>query len=117
MSSLFSLHRFNLNLLIAGQRQGPSPSASINSGNEAGYRDDEQKKREDEEKKREGRVALDVTTAIFDSNQAAEYDNATATCWDLYSSEANINDKDLVESLEGDTKSMELVVSLGAPPI
>jgi len=100
VSSLFSLHRPYLTLLIADQ----------NSGNEAGHTSDEQKKRE-------GRAALNVTTAIIDSGQAAEYGNPSAAYWNLYLSEAEINDKNLVESLEGDTKSMELVVSLSAPPI
>jgi hypothetical protein len=98
--SLFSLHRPHLTLLIADQ----------NSVNEAGHISDEQKKRE-------GRTALDVTTAVIDSVQAAEYGNTSATYWNLYLSEAEINDKNLVESVEADTRAMELVVSLSAPPI
>ena len=108
VSSLFSFHRPYLILLIVDQRQGPSPSAALNPGNEAGRRGDEQEKRE-------GRAALDVTTTTgIDFDQAAEYGNTSATYWNLYLSEAEINDKNLVESLEGDTKSMELVVSLRA---
>ena len=110
MSSPFPPCRPYLILFIADNRQGPSPSASLNFGNEAGYRGDEQKFRE-------GRAALDVTTAITDSGQAAEYGNTSATYWNLYLSEAETNDKNLVESLEADTKSTELVVSLSTPPI
>ena len=56
MSSLFSLHRPYLILFITDQRQGLSPSATLDSSNEGG----------DEQKKREGGAALDVTTAIID---------------------------------------------------
>jgi hypothetical protein len=66
--------------------------------------------------RREGRAAFlfDATIALIDSRQVAEYGDTSATYWNLYLSEAEINDKNLVESLEGDTKSMELVVSSNA---
>jgi hypothetical protein len=98
--SLFSLHRLHLTLLFADQ----------SSVNEAGHISDEQKKRE-------GRIALDVTTTVIDSGQAAEYGNTSATYWNLYLSEAEINDQSLVDSVEADTRAMELVVSLSAPPV
>jgi hypothetical protein len=108
-SSLFSSHPPYL-ILLTDQRQEPSPSASLYSGNEAGHAGDAQGNRE-------GRVALNVKTALTDSGQAAENGNSSDTYWNLYLAEAEISDKDFVESLEGDTKSMELVVRLSAPPI
>ena len=54
---------------------------------------------------------------LVDSSQVEEYGDTSATYWDLYLSEAKTHDEDLVEDVEGDTRSMELVVSLNSSPI
>ena len=64
-----------------------------------------------------GTAVSNVAIALINSCQVAEYGDTSATYWNLYLSEAEINDKNLVESLEGDTKSMELVVSPSASVI
>jgi hypothetical protein len=97
---------------ISGPRQRPSliPGSNSASRIEAGHRGDD-------EKKQEGRATFDMTIALIDSGQVEEYGDTSATYWNLYLSEAEINDKNLVESLEGDTKSMELVVSQSTSPL
>jgi hypothetical protein len=54
----------------------------------------------------------DEAITLIDCAQVAEYGDTSATYWNLYLSEAEINDQNFVDSLEGDAKSMALVVSL-----
>ena len=94
---------------IPGPRRRQSLFSVPNSRNEGESRDDE-------ENKQEGRLAFNAVNTFIDYGQGAEYGDTSATYWNLYLSEAEINDKNFVESLEGDTNSMVLVVSPSALP-
>jgi hypothetical protein len=62
-------------------------------------------------------ISLDVSLSVIDSKQVAEYEDTSAAYWELYVSEAGINDRDLVESLSGDADSMSIVVRTSVSPI
>jgi hypothetical protein len=62
-------------------------------------------------------LSIDVAIVLIDSGQVAEYGDISASYWNLYLDEANINDNNMTDSLIDDTDSMALVVSLGTPGI
>ena len=49
--------------------------------------------------------------ADFGYTEAAEYGDSSSTYWTLYTSEAEISDQKLVDTLTTDTKAISILVS------
>ena len=107
---IFSPYPLHLIIPVVVQRIRPS-RFRIPIGRNKG------RKKRNEERKHEGMISLDVSISLIDSEQVDEYEDASAAYWDLYVSEAKINDENLVDGLGGDADSMTTVVKHSVLPI
>ena len=104
---IFSLYSPHLILLVVD----PTPGSSRQ------YSEENDGKKPHESGERKGMISLDASVSLTESESGAEYEDSSAAYWELYVSEAMINDDNLMEALGGDAETMSIVVRPTASPI